>query len=94
LLSITGALGIRGMLYVDPALVAKMSPRYEMRDGTKAHAHRRAKLGAVTLRRVRPAVLSELGRAGAAARNRKLGPEARRELARLAARARWQGRRP
>jgi hypothetical protein len=93
LLKISEAVGIRGMFVTDEKLLRKMQPLFEMRDGRKVHARRRAKLGAVTLRRVRPAVLSELGKRGAAARNAKLGPEARRALAQAAARARWQGRR-
>jgi hypothetical protein len=92
LLQISEALGIRGMFVTDDALLRQMQPLYEKRDERKAHAHRRAPLGATTLRRVRPAVLSELGRKGAAARNAKLSPALRSELARLAARARWQNR--
>jgi hypothetical protein len=63
LLAIAGVLAIRGVLITDDRQLRKMQPLYESRDAAKAHAHRRAKLGATTLKRVRPAVLSELGRA-------------------------------
>jgi hypothetical protein len=89
LLKITETLGISSLLYVDPELTARMRPMWEKRDELKAHARRRAPIGATTLKRVRPAVLSELGKKGAAARNAKLSPETRRALARAAALARW-----
>jgi hypothetical protein len=94
LLQIAEAIGVRGILVTDERLLRKMRPLYEARDTKKVHARRRAKLGAVTLKRVRGPVLSELGKQGAAARNRKLGPETRRALAQAAARARWAQRRP
>jgi hypothetical protein len=94
LLQISETLGIRGLLYIDPELTARMRPRWEKRDALKAHARRRAPLGATTLKRVRPVVLSELGKRGAAARNSKLSPETRSALARAAARARWRRRDP
>jgi hypothetical protein len=89
LLQISEAVGIRALFVEDEKLLRKMQPLYEMRDAGKVHARRRAKLGATTMKRVRPVVLSELGRAGAATRNAALGPEVRSRLARLAARARW-----
>jgi hypothetical protein len=90
LVRIASALGVRGVFFVDPALVAQMTPLYEKRDAAKAHARRRAAaLGPVTLRRVVPAAAAEMGRRGAAARNRRLAPETRRKLARAAALARW-----
>jgi hypothetical protein len=92
LLAIAGVLAIKGQFVVDEAQQRRMRPLYEKRDAAKAHAHRRARLGATTLKRVRPAVLSELGRAGAAARNAKLSPELRSTLAQMAARARWRTR--
>jgi hypothetical protein len=64
---ISTALGIKGLFVTDEALLRQMQPFYEKRDERKAHARRRAPLGEVTLRRVRPAVPSELGRRGAAA---------------------------
>ncbi len=92
LLRITEAVGIRGLFVVDEKLLRQKQRFYESRDASKAHPHRRAPIGAATLRRMRPAVLSELGRAGAAARNAKLSPEARSTLAQMAARARWRKR--
>jgi hypothetical protein len=74
-------------------MVKEMQPSWQKRDNGRAHARRRASLGPVTMRRVLPAAAAEMGRRGALARNRKLGPEVRRELARLAALARWKGRR-
>jgi hypothetical protein len=90
LLKITETLGVRSLLYIDPELTARMRPMWEKRHELKAHARRRAPLGATTLRRVTPAVLSELGKRGAAARNAKLTPERRHALAQAAAKARWQ----
>jgi transcriptional regulator with XRE-family HTH domain len=92
LLKISEAVGIRMLVVTDERLLRKYRPLYEQRETRKIHARGRAKLGAVTMKRVRPIVLSELGRRGAAARNAKLGPEVRRELARAAARARWARR--
>jgi hypothetical protein len=89
LLAIAGVLAIRGQFVVDPAQQRRMAPLYEKRDAVKARARRRASLGPVTLKRVLPAAAAEMGRRGAASRNRKLGPETRRALARAAALARW-----
>jgi hypothetical protein len=92
LVTIAHVLALKGQFVEDAQLRREMAPRWKSRDAIKAHAHRRAPIGPVTLRRVRPAVLSELGREGARARNAKLGPETRRALAQAAARARWQNR--
>jgi hypothetical protein len=94
LLQISGALGIRALFVTDEALLRRMRPMWEKRDELRAHARRRAPSGPRTLRRVRPAVLSELGKAGATARNAKLRPEVRSALAQMAARARWRKRPP
>jgi hypothetical protein len=92
LLLISEAVGVRGILVADERLMKKYRRLYTSRDGAKVHARRRAPLGAVTLRRVMSPVAAEMGRRGAIARNSKLTPEVRRELARAAARARWQRR--
>jgi hypothetical protein len=92
LLQIAEVVGIRGIFVTDERLLRKYRPLYEKRDATKAHAHRRAPLGAVTLKRVLPAAAAEMGRRGALARNSKLTPETRRALAQAAARARWKSR--
>jgi hypothetical protein len=92
LLRVCSVLGLKALLVVDPELTQKWKPFWGNRDSAKVHARRPA-LGAQIMKRVRPAVLSELGRRGAAARNRKLAPEVRAQLARAAANARWQGRR-
>lgn len=92
LIQIASVVGVRGVLVTDEKLLRKYRQFYQTRDGSRVHARTRAKLGAQTLKRVRPVILSELGRAGAAARNRKLSPEVRRELSRAAALARWRGR--
>jgi hypothetical protein len=84
------ALGLRLAVVVDEKLVAEMSPSWGGRDVTKVNAGRRAiQLGAQSLKRARPQVLSELGRKGAIARNTKLTPAERHRLAIRAARARW-----
>jgi hypothetical protein len=94
LLRVCSVLGLKALLVVDPKLTRKWQPFWGNRDGTKAHARGWAKLGAQTMKRVRPAVLSELGKKGAAARNAALDPAMRRKLAQAAARARWQNRTP
>jgi transcriptional regulator with XRE-family HTH domain len=93
LLQISEAVGVRGLLVIDEKLLRRMRPHYEQRETRKIHARRHAKLGATTMKRVRPVVLSELGKAGAAARNAKLSAEARSTLASMAARARWRAKR-
>jgi hypothetical protein len=95
LLAIAKVLGVKSIMITDERLMMQMLPLWEKRDASKVHARRRASLSQVTLKRVMSPVAAELGRRGAAARNAKLGPEARRRLARAAARARWarwQGR--
>jgi hypothetical protein len=89
LVRIASALGVKGVLYVDPALVAQMTPLYEKRDSTKARAQRRACFGQPSLRRLVSPVAAEMGKRGARSRNARLSPEARRKLARAAALARW-----
>jgi hypothetical protein len=86
------ALGLKMAVAVDEAASRRLASQWGDRDGSKVNARRPVQLGAATLKRVRGAVLSELGRKGAAARNAALGPEARRAVARAAARARWQTR--
>ena len=72
LLKITSAVGIRvrPVLVADEKLLRKMKPLLRA-DAVayKAHPHRRAPIGPATLARMRPAVLSEMGRLGARARN-------------------------
>jgi hypothetical protein len=94
LLKITEVLAIKGLFVEDAELLRRMRPMWEKRDELKAHARRRAPLGAVTLRRVLPAAAAEMGKRGAIARNRRLTPEVRSALARAAARARWRRRDP
>jgi hypothetical protein len=90
LLKIAEVLAIKGLFVEDAELLRRMKPFYEKRDELKAHARRRAPLGAVTLRRVLPAAAAEMGKRGAIARNSRLAPEVRSALARAAARARWR----
>jgi hypothetical protein len=90
-LAITETLGIKALFYVDPKLVAQMAPLWQQRDGKKAHAKRLARLSATTIRRILPVAAAEMGRRGGAKR-RELPPDVRSDLARLAARARWQSR--
>jgi hypothetical protein len=94
LLKIAEVLAIKGLFVEDAELKRRMQPMWEMRDAAKAHARRRAPIGDVTLRRFLPTIAAEMGRRGAANRNAALTPETRRALARAAARARWQSRRP
>jgi hypothetical protein len=91
LMRICEPLGVRGMLFIDPALAAKAAPSWEKRNGAKVHPNRQAKLGQATLRRVLPEVAAELGRRGGLKR-RNLPAAERVRLARLAAQARWKSR--
>jgi hypothetical protein len=91
--AISGALGVRAIFIEDDRLLAQIRPHWGSRCAERVHARPRVRLGATTLKRVRPAVLAELGRKGAAARNAALWPEVRRKLAQAAAKARWGRRR-
>ncbi len=90
LMRLASVIGVRPVLVVDEKLLRKMRPFYENRDRVKAHPHRRAPIGDVTMRRMKPVVLAELGRLGARARNEALAPEVRSQLSRQAALARWR----
>jgi hypothetical protein len=92
LLKIADVLPIKGQFVEDPEQLRRMKPLYQNRDAAKAHAHRRAPIGARTLQRFLPVVAAELGKRGAARRNEALTPETRRALAQAAARARWHGK--
>jgi hypothetical protein len=70
-LRITQALGLKAMLVVDPKLTAEMSPSWGSRDASKVNARRPVQLGPTTLKRVRGAVLSELGREGCGGEERE-----------------------
>jgi hypothetical protein len=93
LLAITRTLGIRGMLYVDPALVKEISPQWEQRDTLKAHPRSAKRFGQRTMARVLPTIAAEMGRRGGA-RRRELPAEERRRLAQQASWARWRRRDP
>jgi hypothetical protein len=67
MLRIAEALGVRALFYVDPKLVAKVSPSWEKRDGTTVHARRPPSLGQAQLKRVLKPVAAEMGRRRAAA---------------------------
>jgi hypothetical protein len=92
-LAITRTLGIRGVLYVDPALVREVAPLWEVRDAIKAHPRSAKRFGQTTMKRILPVAAAEMGQRGGA-RRRELPPETRRALAQAAARARWQRRNP
>jgi hypothetical protein len=89
LLRITEVLGLRLALVVDEELVRKMQPEWGSRDAKRIHARRPA-LGKSTLKRVLKPVAAELGRRGHVARMRATSGEQRRNIARVAATARWQ----
>jgi hypothetical protein len=88
LLAITRTLGIRGVFFVDPALVREVSPLWEQRDTLKAHPRVAKRFGQITMKRIIPVVAREMGRRGGAKR-RELPAEVRSTLAKAAARARW-----
>jgi transcriptional regulator with XRE-family HTH domain len=85
MLRIATALGLEARLVVDPSFV----PNWIKRDAKRIHARRPA-LGAATLKRVLKPAAAELGRRGHLARMRATSGEQRRNIARVAAAARWQ----
>ena len=93
LMRLAAVTGVRCAFVEDPAQLLRMRPHYEVSDRKKAHHHRAAPVSPATVRRMRPAVLAAFAKEGAAARNQKLSPQVRSELARAAALARWRGSR-
>jgi hypothetical protein len=89
LLRISQTLGIRTLFYVDPKLVARMKPLWTKRDARRVRAKRQVPIGQAQLRRLLPAVASEMGARGGRARMAKLTHEQRREIDRLGAQRRW-----
>jgi hypothetical protein len=89
LLRITSVLGLRMSLTVDEELTRRCQPAWEKRDEKRIHARRPA-LGQATLKRVLKPVAAELGRRGHLARMRATSAEERRNIARIAAAARWK----
>jgi hypothetical protein len=89
LVRVAAVMGVRCMFVIDDNLLREMRPFWELRDGKKAHARRRASLGRVTMERLLPVAFSELGKIGAKARNSKLTPHRRKRIAQRAAKARW-----
>jgi hypothetical protein len=83
-------LGIKALLVVDPKLVAKMQPKWEMRDSRKVHSRRLPKIGEAQRRRILKPVAAELGRRGGRARQAKLSIEERRAIGRRGAAVRWR----
>jgi hypothetical protein len=92
LLKITSVLGLRAMLVVDEELTRQMQPMWERRDATRVHSRRLPRLSDKTIRRVTSAVAASMGARGGKARMRTMTPEARRQLGRDGARARWARR--
>jgi hypothetical protein len=91
LLKLTTALGLRGVLVIDPELARKMSRHWKTRDETKAHAQRCAStLSTKTVRRVMPQVAAEMGRRGGCKTRDRKTPDERQVHARMAANARWR----
>jgi hypothetical protein len=95
LLQIAEAVGVRGILVTDDAMLRRVRPMWEMRQAKKAHSGGLSakRLGPVTIARVLPDIAREMGRRGGL-RRRELPAETRRALAQAAARARWRSRRP
>jgi hypothetical protein len=89
LLRIASALGLRLALVVDEELTRQCQPAWEKRDEKRIHARRPA-LGQGTLKRVLKPAAAELGRRGHLARMRATSAEERRNIARIAAAARWK----
>jgi hypothetical protein len=88
MLRITEVLGVKALLYVDPKLVAEVSPSWTKRDEERVRARRSPSLGPATLRRVLPAAAAEMGKRGHLARMRTTTVERRRQIGLAGARAR------
>jgi hypothetical protein len=90
LVAVARALALRGAFIEDQKLLAVMTPLWEKRDDSKAHAKRSARLGPKTMKRVLSEVAAEMGRRGGMSTQRRLTPQQRRTSAQRAAQARWQ----
>lgn len=76
-------------------LAVRFGDKYEPRNGSQVRdAQRSASLGKRAMNRAFPHVLRELARRGVIARLSKLTPAARRRIAKNAARARWDQKKP
>jgi hypothetical protein len=91
--SLLGTLAVKLIMVEDAAALLQMQDHYERRIRPARDAHRLASLGKTTMKRVFPAVSSEIGKRAAAARMVKISPANRTRIARHAARARWSKRR-
>lgn len=87
--ALLGTLGLKVVLIEDPEALAKVQGRFQERHSSKAQGSGEARLGKMTLNRVYVPVIREMSRRAAEARRVKIPPEKRRQLARMAARARW-----
>lgn len=88
--ALLGTLALRLIVVEDPEQVAVMEKHWERREEGKVHARRRASIGKSTMRAVLPAVMSEMGKRGAAVANAKRTKKQRSAAARRAANARWR----
>jgi hypothetical protein len=84
LLAMMATLGLKCRFVEDTEMVEQMRPHWEPCNSERRRTLRKARIGKVTLARVLPFVVKELGRRGAEARNRNLSPERRRQISRLA----------
>jgi hypothetical protein len=91
-LAMTETMGLRGVLYVDQHLVDQMRPHWQRGDMKKAHSKRLARLGRTAMKRVFPAVASEMGKRGGQVRSAKQTAKQRQQLARLGGRAAGRAR--
>jgi hypothetical protein len=92
LLPIMATLGLRFGVMVDPEQEALMKPHWEPGQAMQRRTQRRARLGKITMERVIPDVVRELGKRGALALNGKLTPAQRSANARKAGRASGRAR--
>lgn len=87
--NILWALAVKIVIVEDPEARADLEQHWEKRERPIVDAQRRAKLGKTTMRRVIPAVMSELGKRGAAVTNALKTKKQRSVAAKRAADARW-----
>jgi hypothetical protein len=84
LLAVMASLGLKCRFEEDPEMVEQMRPHWEQCDAAQRRTLRKARLGKVTIGRVFPVIAREMQKRGSEARNARLSPARRSEIARKA----------
>jgi hypothetical protein len=92
LMRLAAPLGLRALLYIDPQMVAQVSPCWTKRDSKRVRTRRQPRLGKAQMRRVIFEVAREMARRGGVARMKKLSREQRQAIGRRGAQIRWARR--